>query len=211
MSKYESNWQYTEQYPVETETLIKARRLSLELGLEPVGRGTAAQLSALAAMCRAEAILELGTGVGVSGLSLLRHAPKAALTTIDIEPEYQSQAKTLFVEAGIVQSRLRLVAGDAAQVLPRLNTASYDLALIDANSDSLLDYVEQALLIVRPGGTIVIPHALANGRVADPASRDAHTVALRDLLATVADSPAILPVLSPLGDGLLTLTRAIAD
>lgn len=209
MSKYESNWQYAEQYPVETETLIKARRLSLELGLEPVGRGTASQLSALTVLGRAEALLEIGTGVGVSGLSLLRHTPKASLTTIDIEPEYQAHAKVLFAEAGITQARLRLVAGDAAKVLPRLNTASYDLALIDANPESLLDYVEQALLIVRPGGTIVIPHALANGRVANPASRDSHTAALRDLLATVADSPAILPVLSPLGDGLLTLTRSV--
>ncbi|MBO1901130.1 class I SAM-dependent methyltransferase [Leucobacter weissii] len=207
MSRLERNWQYAEQYPTETDAQVRARRLSLELGVEPVSRAIAAQLSGLVAATATTAICELGTGVGVSGLALLRYAPEATLTSIEIEAEHLRQARTVFADAGIAQSRLRLIEGDAAQVLPRLNLEAYDLTVIDADPERLLDYFETALQIVRPGGTIVVPNAFAHGRVPDPAARDTVTRNLRDLLATVGDSTAIAPVLSPAGDGLLTVTR----
>lgn len=207
MSKLERNWQYAEQFPVETESQVRARRLSLELGIEPVSRSVAAHLSSLTVLTGAQSICEIGTGVGVSGLALLRHSPEATLTTLDVEAEHQRQAKAMFAEASIPAARTRLITGDAAQVLPRMNLGSYDLVLIDANPEALLEYLERALTIVRLGGTIVIPNALWRGRVPDPAARDGLTADFRALLSAVVDSPAILPVLSPAGDGLLTLTR----
>ena len=207
MSKLERNWQYTEQYPSEPDTLVRARRVSLELGIEPVSRAVSAELSALAVLSGARAICEIGTGVGVSGLSLLRHRPDAILTSIEIEPEHLREARTLFSEAGIPASRARLVEGDARHVMPRLNLAAYDIVLLDAEQAQLLEYFEHALSIVRPGGAIVVPSALAHGRVADPAARDEATQALRDLLAVVAESHAIAAALAPTGDGLLTVVR----
>jgi len=209
VSRLERNWQYAEQYPTETDAMVRARRLSLELGIEPVSRAVAAQLSGMVAASAAKSTCEIGTGVGVSGLALLRYAPEASLTSIELEPEHLRQARTIFAEAGIANARLRLIEGDAAQVLPRLNLEAYDLAVIDADPERLLEYVEHALQIVRPGGTILIPGAFAHGRVTDPAARDAVAENLRDLLATVGESPAIAPVLSPAGDGLLMLTRLI--
>lgn len=211
MSRLERNWQYAEQYPTETDPQVHGRRLSLELGIEPVSRAIAAQLSGLVASSGATMICEIGTGVGVSGLALLRFAPDAMLTSIEIEPEYLRHAKTVFAEAGVASARLRFIEGDAAQVLPRLNTEAYDLVVIDADSDRLLDYFESALQIVRVGGTIAVPNAFGQGRVTDPAARDLRTQNLRDLLTTVGESEGIAPVLSPAGDGLLMLTRLPAS
>ncbi|XPP25552.1 MAG: O-methyltransferase [Leucobacter sp.] len=207
MSRLESNWQYAEQYPTETEAQVRARRLSLELGIEPVSRAVAAALSALVASSGARAILEIGTGVGVSGLAVLRYAPEAHLTSIEIEPEYLRHAREVFAEAEIPNARLRLIEGDAGQVLPRLNLGAYDLIVLDENPLRLLEDIESALQIVRPGGTIAVVSAFARGRVPDPAARDAATQNMRDLLATVEESPAIAAALNPAGDGLLTLTR----
>lgn len=207
MSRLERNWQYAEQYPNETEAQVHARRLSLELGIEPVSRAVAAQLSGMVAATDAKAICEIGTGVGVSGLALLRYAPAATLTSIERDPEFLRQARTVFDEANISRSNLRLIEGDAAIVLSRLNLESYDLVLVDGDPLRVLDYLEQALLIVRPGGTIVLPNAFARGKVTDPAARDEATQAMRDLLSAVAESEAIAPVLSPAGDGVLTITR----
>lgn len=207
MSKLERNWQYAEQYPGETDAIVRARRLSLELGVEPVSRSTAAQLSALTVLTRAQAICEVGTGVGVSGLALLRYAPEATLTSIEIEPEHLREARAVFADAGVASSRLRLIEGEARHVLPRLNLGAYDLVLLDADPALLLEHFEYALGIVRPGGCIVVPGVFAHGRVPDPAARDESTVACRDLLALVAESPALAPMLSPTGDGVLTLVR----
>lgn len=210
MSKLERNWQYAEQYPGETEAQVAARRLSLELGIEPVSRAVAAQLSATTALMNARSVCEIGTGVGVSGLALMRHVPEASLTSIEIEPQHLRDAKKLFSEAGISAARLRLIEGDALHVLPRLNLSSYDAVHIDATPASLLDHFEHALGIVRPGGCILIPGAFSRGRVPDPAARDEDTRALRDLLALVAESSSVAPALSPAGDGLLTVVR-LAD
>lgn len=207
MSRLERNWQYAEQYPNETDAQVQARRLSLELGIEPVSRAVAASLSTIVAATAATAICEVGTGVGVSGLALLRYAPEATLTSIESDPEHMRQARTSFAAAGVSTTHLRLIEGDAAQVLSRLNLGAYDIVLIDADDERLLDYVEQALQIVRPGGTIIVPGAFARGKVTDPATRDTRTQNMRDLLATVSDSPAIAPMLSPAGDGLLVFTR----
>ncbi len=207
MSRLESNWQYAEQYPTETDAQVHARRLSLELGIEPVSRATAAALSAHVAATGAQAILEIGTGVGVSGLALLRYAPSAHLTSIERDSEFLRQARTVFAEGGIPGARLRLIEGDAGQVLPRLNFSAYDLIVIDEDPARLLEDIELALQIVRPGGTIIVVSAFARGRVPDPAARDEATQNMRDLLTMVAESPAIAAALSPVGDGLLTMTR----
>ncbi|UOR02867.1 class I SAM-dependent methyltransferase [Leucobacter allii] len=207
MSKLERNWQYAEQYPGETDALVRARRLSLELGVEPVSRSVAAQLSAFTVLAGAKAVCEIGTGVGVSGLSLLRYATEATLTSIELEAEHLREAKGVFAQAGIPAARLRLIEGDARHVVPRLNLAAYDLVLVDADPAQLLEHFENALGIVRPGGCIIVPGVFAHGRVPDPAARDEATIACRDLLALVAESPAIAPMLSPAGDGVLALVR----
>lgn len=207
MAVIERNWQYVEQYPEASVVADRARRLAIEIGADPVSRAVAAHLTSVSVISGARAILEVGTGVGVSGLALLAASPEATLTSIDIEAETQRNAKQVFTEAGIAASRLRLITGDAHQVLPRMNTASYDLILIDADPESLLEYLELSLTIVRPGGTVIIPRALNNGRVADPAARDGVTRDLRAILGEVGGSPAIVSALSPAGDGVLTLTR----
>lgn len=207
MSRLERNWQYAEQYPTETDAQVQARRLSLEYGVEPVSRAVAAALSSLAASIGAAQILETGTGLGVSGLALLRYAPTAHLTSIEVDPEHLRQARERFSEAGVPAAQLRLIEGETAQVLPRLNLGSYDLVLLDADPSQLLADVEFALQIVRPGGTIAVANAFSHGRLPDPAARDTATQNFRDLLTMVNDSPAIAASLSPAGDGLLTLVR----
>ncbi len=207
MSKIESNWQFVEQYPDEPVSIVRARRHSLELGIEPVSPAVAAYLSSLVVLTGAKNICEVGTGAGVSGLALLRYSDNAYLTSIDVDPEHLRVARQVFTESQIPQSRVRLIEAAAVDIMPRLNPGSYDLLLIDANPDELLSYVEFGLQLVREGGTIVIPNALWHGQVADPAARDNTTAQFRDLLQIMADSNAVVATLSSVGGGVLTLTR----
>lgn len=207
MSRIERNWQYAEQFPEETDAQVRARRLSLELGIEPVSRSVAAAISATAAATDATNMCEIGTGVGVSGLSLLRYRPNATLTSIDVEAEYLREAKGLFAEAGVASSRLRLVEGDARHVVPRLNPSAYDMVLVHAGPTDLLEHVENAVTVVRPGGTILVPDAFAGGNVAEPSARDEGTQRMRDLLHFASDAPGLAVSLSASGDGLLMLVR----
>ncbi len=207
MTDKELSWKYAEEFPVEPPATQLARQHSLELGIEPVSPAVGAQLAVLAAASGARSILEIGTGAGVSGLWLMQGAPQATLTSIDVEIDHQNRARQAYLDAGIAASRTRLIAGRAVDVLPRMNDSAYDLVLVDADPGSVLDYVEHALRIVRPGGIVAVAHALWRGRVADPAQRDDTVADFRALLATIAESSAVVAALSTLGDGLLQIVK----
>ena len=63
--------------------------------------------------------------------------------------------------------------------------------------------LRKALRLLRPGGIVAFDNALWHDRVADPAQRDAETVAIRELGRSIADNDNVVPVLLPVGDGLL--------
>ena len=120
----------------------------------------------------------------------------------------QAAARRVLTDAGIPARRARLIAGAALQVLPKLSDAAYDIVLVDADPLEAVEYVEESMRLLRPGGLLVICHALAGGRVADAGNEDDDTVIMREALAAVADAEALTPVLLPVGDGVLVARRA---
>lgn len=174
----------------------------------PVLPGVGAMLRVLAALLPARAVVELGTGTGVSGLCLLRGMPEdGVLTTIDIEAEHQRAARETFTDAGIRSGRTRLINGRALDVMPRLTDGAYDLVLLDADKAEYGAYLEQALRLLRPGGLLAVDNALWHDRVADPAQRDESTTAVREMGKAVRDHPGLVPAMLPCGDGLLLAVK----
>lgn len=210
MAEKELNWKYGEDLVVEPPVIAQARQQSVEVGIEAITPSVGAQLAVIAAATAATSIIEIGTGAGVSGLWMLRGAPSAVLTSIDTELDHQQLAKMSFGAAGVPTNQVRLIAGRALEVLPRMNESSYDLVLVDADVASVIEYVEHGLRLVRPGGTVLVAHALWRGRVADPTQRDDTATAFRTLIGEIAASDAVVSALSPVGDGLLQITK-IAD
>lgn len=199
---------YAESFAVEDDVITGARARARELGCVPIGPGGGATLRLLAAITNARAVVEIGTGSGVSGLRLLEGmAPDGVLTTVDVEGEHQKAAKEAFTEAGVAASRYRMINGAAAEVLPRLRDGAYDLVFIDADKTAYGLYYEQAVRLLRPGGVVALDNALWHGRVADPSQRDPDTLALRDLVKSVRDDARVVSVLLPVGDGLLVVAK----
>ncbi|WP_347403650.1 O-methyltransferase [Solwaraspora sp. WMMD406] len=195
-------------YATEDLVLRTARSLAEEVGLRAVSPDTGAALRLLAAAGSARAVVEIGTGTGVSGVWLLRGMrPDGVLTTIDLENEHQRMAKRIFVEAGFATSRTRIITGRALDVLPRLADAAYDMVFVDGDHAESGAIVEAALRLLRPGGILAINGTLAGGRIGDPAARDAETVTIRELLKAVRESEDWVPALLPAGDGLLAAVR----
>lgn len=198
---------FAEEFIVERADIALMRQHSLEVGIDPITPAMGAQLAVLAAATNPANIIEVGTGLGVSGLWLLSGAHEAVLTSIDAELDYQTVARKGFIDAGVAANRIRLIGGRAEDVLPRMNESSYDLVFIDADPANVIEYVEHGLRLARRGGTVVVAHALWRGRVADPAARDDTVAGFRMLLREIASSDAVLTALSPVGDGLLQMTK----
>ena len=199
---------FAEAYAAEDIVLQTARSLAQEMGLTPVSAGAGSVLRLLAAAGSAKAVVEIGTGTGVSGVWLLRGMrADGVLTTIDVEHEHQRIARRIFVEAGFAPSRTRIITGRALDVLPRLADGVYDLIFVDADATEFGACAEAALRLLRPGGALVVNGALAGGRIGDPAARDADTVTIRETLKLVRESEDWIPALVPSGAGLLTAVK----
>jgi len=208
ISDKSASWAHAEAFVPADETLLRATDRADQLGTTAPSPGTGALLAMLAAATRATAVVEIGTGAGVAGLWLLAGMrPEGVLTTIDIEAENQRAAREAFAEAGVKPARVRAITGRPLDVLPRLADGAYDLVVADGDPLELVEHVEQALRLLRPGGVLVVPHALVGDRVPDPARRDEVTTALREVARRVRDDDRVVPVLLPTGDGVLLAAR----
>ena len=142
--------------------------------MAPIGRGRRRALTFLAKVVRAKAVVEIGTGSGVSGLALFAGMqPDGILTSVDIEPEHQQAARQAFLAVGIPTQRFRLIAGAALSVLPRLSDGAYDMVFVDADKVEYAEYVEQGLRLLRRGGVLAVDNALWHDRTADGSNIDA--------------------------------------
>ncbi len=203
-----ASWAYAEDFVTADDLLDDARRAGERLGATPIGSGTGPVLSLLAAAIGAAAVVEIGTGAGVSGLWLLRGMPDdGILTTIDASAEHQRAAKASYAAAGVAHQRTRVITGRALDVLPRMTDAAYDLVFIDGDKAEYPGYVEQATRLLRVGGTMVIDNMLWHDKVADPAARDETTRMLRDLGKALRDDERFVTTLLPVGDGLLVAVK----
>ena len=192
----------------EDDIVAAARERAIDAGAGAVTPAVGALLSVLARLGGGKAVVEVGTGAGVSGLWLLSGMrDDGVLTTIDIEPEHQRLARRAFADAGIGQGRTRLIAGRAQEVLTRLADASYDLVFIDAAPGDHPQFVAEGVRLLRPGGVIVLHRAGLGGRAGDPGAHDPDVTAVREAARLIAEDDRLTPVLVPLGDGILIAAR----
>jgi predicted O-methyltransferase YrrM len=201
--------EFAESYAPPHPVLLHAMSWANELGVSAVGPGAGAALRLLAAATRAKTVVEVGTGTGVSGLWLLAGMRvDGILTSIDVDPDHQAMARQSFAAAGFAQSRARLIAGHARDVLPRLADAAYDLVFVDSEITEYAHCVGAAHRLLRDGGLLVVNNALGVGNgVVDAEAGDTDTITLRELMAYLREAPEWMAALLNAGTGLLCATK----
>ena len=201
---------YVEGYLPEDLPLLDARRNAAEVGgASPVSPAAGAALRFIAATLAARTVVEIGTGCGTSGIWLLRGMRKdGVLTSVDVDPEHQRLARQAFTEAGFAANRYRLIGGRAGDVLPRLTDGAYDLVFCDADKHEYPAYLTAALRLLRVGGVVAFDNALWGGRVADPSENDPEMLAIREVCDLAREDERLIPLLVPVGDGLLAAVKA---
>ena len=200
---------YIDDFLPEDDALSTARRNAAEVGgAAPVSPLTGGTLRFLAAAIGAGSVVEIGTGCGTSGIWLLRGMrPGAVLTTVDVEPEHQRLARAAYLAAGFTAGRYRLIGGLALDVLPRLADGAYDMVFCDADRHEFPDYLTAALRLLRPGGVVVFNATMPGGTMAERLPTDAEMAALSELREQARSDEQLVPLLLPVGNGLLCAVR----
>lgn len=167
-------------------------------------------LAMLVRLIGAKRALEIGVFTGYSSTAIaLALPPDGTLTAVDRNSDWAFQAERFWDSAG-VSEKINFILGDAGEVLSRFIEQGildyYDFAFIDADKQNYQSYFEKTLMLVRPGGLIVIDNTLWRMSVASSEDTDETAAAIKKFnIALYNDERVEISVL-PVSDG-VTLVR----
>lgn len=105
------------------------RRTAREKYIPVMREETAALLAKITAELKPESCLEIGTCLGVSGITVLSNGGKI-LTTMEIDGERLLEAEKNFTACGL-RRRVEFIEGDCFEQLKFIEGNRYDLIIID--------------------------------------------------------------------------------
>jgi caffeoyl-CoA O-methyltransferase len=126
-------------------------------------------LAFLVHLVGARRIIEVGTFTGFSALSMAQALPAdGKLIACDISEEWTAYGRRAWAKAGVAD-RIDLRIGPALDTLRALPTDPViDFAYLDADKENYVNYWEELVPRMRPGGVIAADNTLFHGRVLDP-------------------------------------------
>jgi caffeoyl-CoA O-methyltransferase len=164
-------------------------------------------LTLLARLVGARRAVEVGTFTGYSSLCLARGLTEGgSLLCCDVSEEWTALARRAWARAGLAD-RIELRLAPAIETLRALPADEHvDLVFIDADKTGYLDYWQELVPRVRPGGLLLADNVLWGGAIVDGGDDSANAVALRAFNDAVAADARVECVVLPAFDG-LTLAR----
>lgn len=191
------------------------RQLREETALHPFGGMQIAPdqgqfMGLLVELTGARSIVEVGVFTGYSSICMaLALPPEGRIVALDCSEEFTAVARRYWALAG-VSGKIDLRLGPGVLGLDRLleegRAGSVDLAFIDADKGNYDAYYERLLMLLRPGGLLLLDNVLWGGKVLDSATRDADTLAITALNAKLHADARVSLAMLPVADG-LTLVR----
>ena len=133
-----------------------------ERRLRSVTPEVGAFLGLLVKIAGARRIVEIGTSGGYSTVWLATAAAETGghVTTLEIDPAKIERARRNLSDAGIAE-RVTILEGDAHKTLATLE-APYDLAFLDAEKETYVDFLKPLVKLLRPGGLLIADNLLSH-------------------------------------------------
>ncbi|MGO4928080.1 O-methyltransferase [Fundicoccus sp. Sow4_D5] len=187
-----------------------------ELGIPVIPHETAKFIDFFCATVEPKDILEIGTAIGFSASLMAQHLQTDGhLTTIDRYAKMYERAKANFKRMGL-EERVTLIEGDAADVLPTLEAAAYDLIFMDSAKAKYIEFYPQCLRVLKTGGVLIIDDVFQAGTILEDEKNIPKRVRtihrkLNELMDTVLNDPIHRSCLVPLGDGLLMVRKEVGQ
>lgn len=188
-----------------TPFLNEIEKRAREAGVPIIRPETQRLLRFLLQMQKPNRILEIGCAVGFSALLMSEYGGEnCRITTIENYGKRIPQARENFRRAG-KEEKIRLLEGDAADILPGL-TETYDLIFMDAAKGQYLSFLPEVMRLLSPGGLLISDNVLQEGDVLESryaVTRRDRTIhgRMREYLYRITHDPRLETIILPVGDG----------
>lgn len=162
-------------------------------------------LETLCALSKPGRILEIGTAIGYSTIILARTLDSSGIIdSVEMDEDRMITARKFIKQAGL-EENIRLLHGDAFEVLQCLSTP-YDLIFLDAAKGQYPDYLPHCLRLLTPGGLFISDNILYGGMVAKSGwpehKHRTITVRLREYVKKLCSIENLVTSIVPIGDGM---------
>jgi caffeoyl-CoA O-methyltransferase len=160
-----------------------------------------ALLTLLTRVAAARNAIEVGTFTGYSAICIARGLQRGGrLLCCDVSEEYTAIAREAWAAAG-VDDRIELRLAPALDTLRGLpSDPAVDFAFIDAEKTEYVQYYEELVPRLRPGGLLAVDNTLWSGRVVRP-SGDRVTEVMMQFNDLVAADDRVESYILPVSDG----------
>ncbi|SRR5581483_438366 len=153
----------------------------------------------------AKRALDVGTLFGYSAAVMSRAmGPGSEVISLEFKEEHAKIARENLEE--LFLRNVRIQTGPALEAMKLMRRNSFDFILIDADKPNYVNYLNEALRLIKPGGVIAGDNALAWGRVAQtvaPKSDDSENViGIQKFNDAMAAEKSLFSVIVPIGDGM---------
>ncbi len=191
--------------PMYDGVLGEIQKESLQANVPIIPHETARLLSVLLQMKRPKHILEIGTAVAFSAGLMSRYLQEGGtITTIDrFEVMLKDARKN--IERMQLQDTIKIIEGDAADVLPTL-TGPYDVIFLDAAKGQYGHFLPHCFRLLPVGGLLIVDDVLQGGSIAETrfsVPRRQRTIhkRMRQFLWDITHHDALESCVIPIGDG----------
>jgi caffeoyl-CoA O-methyltransferase len=161
-------------------------------------------LEQLVLMKNPRRVLELGTAIAYSSIRIARHLDgKSVIHTIEKSADNISIAKDFIAKSGL-GARIKLLEGDAINVMPQLKK-KYDLIFLDSDKEDYKRLFDYSLVLLRKGGLLVVDNLLWHGYAAStrvPLQYKESTNHIREFNSLFMNQPNLKSSIVPIGDGI---------
>ena len=162
-------------------------------------------LQGFAKMSGAKRILEIGMYTGYSALKLAEAIPEdGEVHTCELAENHCNTAQSFFDQSPHGK-KITIHQGKALSTIEQFPIKSFDMAFIDADKLNYPHYYQRCILLVKPGGVIVLDNMLWSGTVLDPQDEDSR--ALRDTGKMIQQDTRCFNFLLPVRDGLMVCLK----
>ncbi|MGN1372422.1 MAG: O-methyltransferase [Candidatus Coproplasma sp.] len=186
-----------------SEEVNLLRRSAFGRGIPVSSDETLAFLDICVKMAKPKKILEIGTAIGVSGLTMLFSCPSAHLTTLEVNEAFAYEAQSNFASAHM-QERATVIVGDAADVLPTL-TGEFDFIFLDGPKVQYIKYLPQLKRLLSHGGTLfsddVLMYGWVNGEKPTPPKRHMLVQHIKEYLQVLTADEDLTTQIIDVGNG----------
>lgn len=196
------------------EYICNLEKEALRNEVPVIRRGTRDLLRYLLKTRKPGRVLEVGTAIGYSALFMKECLPEESrITTIEkVEMRLTEARKNL--AAYDPEGRIRLVEGDACEVLAKLAESGekYDFVFMDAAKGQYLSFLPNVLKLLIPGGLLVSDNILHDEDILESryaVTRRDRTIhsRMREYLYTITHMEELETICLSLGDGVALSTK----